>query len=237
MSSKPDLKLDWCSHEAAKYAVEKWHYSARMPAGKLAKVGVWECGKFIGCVIFGLGATPEIAKPFGLIQHQVCELVRVALTKHQWETSKIVSIALKLLAKENPGLRVIVSFADSSQGHHGGIYQAGGWVFVGSQEYHAYHVLGMIVHPRTCHIRYGVGGQSIPWLRKHIDPHAERIANGIKHKYVLPLDPEMRAKILPLAKPYPKRVRSVDSDTSAIHAEKGGATPTRTLLDSAVPPA
>ena len=28
--SKPTLKLDWCSHEAAKYAVEHWHYSKRI---------------------------------------------------------------------------------------------------------------------------------------------------------------------------------------------------------------
>ena len=29
MSDKPVLKLDWCSHAAAKYAVEHWHYESR----------------------------------------------------------------------------------------------------------------------------------------------------------------------------------------------------------------
>ena len=62
MNSRPELKIDWCTHEAAKYAVEHWHYSKRMPKSKLAKFGVWEGGKFVGCVIFGVGATPEIAK-------------------------------------------------------------------------------------------------------------------------------------------------------------------------------
>ena len=27
MSSKPKLHIDWCSHEAAKFAVMNWHYS------------------------------------------------------------------------------------------------------------------------------------------------------------------------------------------------------------------
>ena len=27
MSSKPVLRIDWATHEAARYACEKWHYS------------------------------------------------------------------------------------------------------------------------------------------------------------------------------------------------------------------
>ena len=69
--SKPQLKLDWCSHEAAKYAVEHWHYSGRIPPSKLAKVGVWEDGQFIGAIVYGVGATPEIGKPYGLEHMQV----------------------------------------------------------------------------------------------------------------------------------------------------------------------
>jgi hypothetical protein len=231
-NSRPDLKIDWCTHEAAKYAVEHWHYSKRMPKSKLAKFGVWESGKFVGVVIFGVGATPEIAKPFGLKPTEVCELVRVALTKHKTPVSRIIAITLTMLKTTMSGLRVVVSFADTSQGHHGGIYQAGGWFLTGSTEYHAYRVKGEVVHPRVCHLRYGKGGQSIPWLRLNVDPNAERVRNGVKHKYVMPLDNEMRKQIEPLRKPYPKRVRSVDSDTSGDQPEMGGANPTRTLSKS-----
>ncbi len=227
------MKIDWCTHEAAKYAVENWHYSKRMPKSKLAKFGVWEGGRFVGVVIFGVGATPEIAKPYGLKPTEVCELVRVALTKHQTPVSRIIAITLRTLKTTMPGLRVVVSFADTSQGHHGGIYQAGNWVLTGSTEYHAYEIKGEMLHPRRAGHLYGSQGQSIPWLRANIDPQARRVKNGIKHKYVMPLDDEMRKQIEPLRKPYPKRVRSVDSDTSAIHAEMGGANPTRTL---SIPP-
>jgi hypothetical protein len=205
------LKLDWCSYQACKYAVEHWHYSQRMPTAKLAKVGVWENDVFIGVVIYGCGATPEIGKPYNLEQTQVCELVRVALNKHDAPTSKIVAISLKLLRKSYPGLRVVVSFADTSQGHVGGIYQAGGWTYTGSEEYHAYRVLGEVIHPRTCYARWGVGGQSIPWLKENIDPDAERIKNGIKHKYVMALDDEMKNKINALSKPYPKKEANAEA--------------------------
>lgn len=36
------LRLDFCSHEAAKHSVFRWHYSRCMPAGKLVRIGVWE---------------------------------------------------------------------------------------------------------------------------------------------------------------------------------------------------
>ena len=34
--SKVDLRLDWVGHDAAKFAVEHWHYSHAMPKSKLA---------------------------------------------------------------------------------------------------------------------------------------------------------------------------------------------------------
>ena len=50
-----------------------------------------------------------------------------------------------------------------------------------------------------------------------------------KHKYLMPLDSEMRKQLEPLRKPYPKRVGSDTVDTSAVQAGEGGLTPTPTL--------
>src|SRR6185312_15094859 len=126
MSSRPELKLDWCSHQAAKYAVGHWHYSKRMPKSKIAKIGVWENNKFIGVVLYGVGATSDLVKAYGLRQEQGCELVRVALREHESPVTRIVAISLKMLKRAFPGLRCVVSFADPQQGHVGGIYQGGG---------------------------------------------------------------------------------------------------------------
>lgn len=131
MSNKPVLRVDWATHEASTYAVENFHYSKRMPKSKLVKIGAWENDAFIGVVIFGVGATSDLVKAYGLNSEQGCELVRVALRKHVTPVTRIVSIAIRMLKKANPGLRLIVSFADPEQNHHGGIYQGGNWIYAG----------------------------------------------------------------------------------------------------------
>lgn len=146
---KADLRIDWATHAAAKFACENWHYSGCLPAGKLVKVGAWEGGKFIGVVLFGRGATPNLGKPYDLGQDECVELVRIALTRHENAVSRIASLAMKFLQKANPKLRLIVSFADSSQGHHGGIYQAGNWVYNGQGTAAKFYMIRKNLHIRV----------------------------------------------------------------------------------------
>ena len=49
---------------------------------------------------------------------------------------------------------------------------------------------------------------------------------------MMPLDKAMRAQIQPLAKPYPKRATSIDSDAADIQSAEGGATPTVALNEA-----
>jgi hypothetical protein len=125
------LRLDWASHDAARWACEKWHYAGVLPTGKLVKVGVWEDDSFRGVVLFSRGASPHLGRQYDLDHTQLCELTRIALREHDAPVSRIVSVALRFLRRSNPGLRLVVSFADPSQDHVGGIYQAGNWVFTG----------------------------------------------------------------------------------------------------------
>jgi hypothetical protein len=227
--SKPTLKLDWCGQDAATYAVMNWHYSRAMPSSKLAKIGVWENGKFIGAIIYGLGATPNLCKPYGLTQQECCELVRVALSKHETPVSRIVAISMRILKRDMPGVRLVVSFADPSEGHHGGIYQAGGWLYGGkSADARFFVVNGIERHPRSI----GSSGwvQSLGWLRANVDNRASTTLKPGKHRYLMPLDDEMRARIEPLRKPYPKRAGSADGGTAGIQPVGGGSNPTPALL-------
>ncbi len=198
--SKSDLQIDWATYAAAKYACENWHYSGCLPTGKLVKVGAWERNKFIGVVLFGRGASPNLGKKFLLNQDECVELVRVALTKHTNKVSRIASIAVKFLQKTNPRLRLVVSFADPDKGHIGGIYQAGNWVYCGDSP----ATVELFVNRRWVHWRGGFYHKNENTLR--------RLMPG-KHRYLMPLDDDMRKQIQPLSKPYPKRVRSVESDT------------------------
>ena len=203
--AKSDLRIDWATHEAAKYACVNWHYSGCLPAGKLVKVGAWERGKFIGVVLFGRGATPNLGKPYSLGQNECVELVRIALTKHENPVSRIASLAMKFLSRSNQNLRLIVSFADQSQGHHGGIYQAGNWVYSGQSDPSKFYMIrGKLTHPRSIGAKGLV--QNIYGARQ-IDPNATVVDVPGKHRYLMPMDAEMRERIAPLAKPYPKRAK------------------------------
>lgn len=225
-TSKPVLKIDWATHEAAKFACEKWHYSRSMPVGKSVKVGAWEDEIFIGVVIFAYGANNNIGKPYNLQQIECCELVRIALSSHVTAVSKIVSIALRFLRNNSPGIRLVVSYADTAQGHHGGVYQAGNWVFTGTSKGATQYVInGRIVHSMQIQTFIRSGKLS---SRTGLD----KVAAGDKHKYLMPLDDDMRKQIAHLAKPYPKRVKKQESE---FPSELGGAVPTDTLHTSGAP--
>jgi len=213
--SKADLKLDWATHSAAKYACEKWHYSKCLPVGKTLKVGAWESGEFIGVVIFGRGANCNMLKGYELNQNDGCELVRIALHKHESAVTRIVSIAIRFLVKNSDGLRLIVSYADPDQGHNGGIYQGGNWIYRGVS---------------STAIKVWYKGK---WSHKKTVDDAGINQSGLKkkkvqgkHTYLMPLDSDMRSKIQHLAKPYPKRVKKANSGDQS---ECGGAVPTHTL--------
>jgi len=207
------LHLDFCSREAADFAVRAFHYSHCLPAGRLVCVGAFEAGVFVGAVVFGRGASSEIGSPFGLQQSEVCELCRVALGAHQTPTSRIVSIAVRLLRRQSPGLRLIVSYADPEHHHHGGIYAAMNWLFIGTTNRESLIRLnGRLLHPRTVASRYRT--RSIDWLRAHVANDAAHVRTAPKFRYALPLDAAMRAQLAPRVQPYPKSLecgRSVDS--------------------------
>jgi hypothetical protein len=205
------LRIAPCTREAAKHAVMSWHYSKSMPCGKLAMFGVWEHGRFVGTVIYAHGANCHIASPFGMNQTEVVELVRVALNKHETPVSRIISITLMMLKKACPGLRVIVSYADTAQGHTGQIYKAGNWVYLGAINPPHIMIGSKVVHRRTVSSKYGttVGTKSI--------------ATKPKHKFAYPLD-KQAASILNLL-----RVTSIGSDASGDQPGEGGASPTVTL--------
>lgn len=202
--NKVDLKVDFCSYQAAKFAVEHWHYSKTMPKSKLNMFGAWENDAFIGSVVYGVGATADMVKQFGLDKWEGCELVRIALTAHKSPVSQIVSRTFGLLTKHNQGLRLLVSYADPEHGHAGGIYQAMNWTYTGltmaSDEY--------IVNGKRWHGRaFRASKPDHLTTKQYLDliGNYQIVKGSSKYRYVYPLDRAMRRQIAPLAKPYPKK--------------------------------
>lgn len=208
------LRIDWCSHDAAKYAVRHWHYAQTMPMGRLVKVGVWEHGSFIGALVYAQGNNQYQGRAFGLSLFQVCELVRVALRSHEAAVSRIVAISLLFLKRYCPGIRLVVSYADPERGHVGAIYQAGNWIYVGTggsgeafRDATGKRLHSRAYSPAGAKIQLGQFAQCAPRGMIH------RVKVLPKHKYLMPLDAGIRHLAMSLARPYPKRVRSAENGT------------------------
>lgn len=191
-----------------------WHYSKRMPIGKTNRYGVWEDDRYIGCVLFARGAAPGLASPYGLDLTECVELVRVALREHRAPVTEIVAHALRALKAQSPGVRLVVSFADPVQGHVGGIYKAGNWIYTGtSAPTPEWFYRGKWRHNRDVTAPGFVakrGAGAGLWLldakQRAALPH--RKLPG-KHRYLA-----MRRRVAALALPYPQP--AVEGSTGAV---------------------
>ena len=216
------LLITPCSHDAAKYAVMNWHYSQQMPIGKLISYGVWENEVYIGAVIYGRGASPELGSAYGLTQIECCELVRVALNKHEASVSQIVAQTIKTLKESNSGLRLIVSFADPERDHKGIIYQAMNWIYCGqSSPSKEYYYKGKWFHSRMLR---PTGFGTVPEIAKLSKEQQKQLPiremKG-KYRYIYPLDKAMRRKVDKLRLPYPSAVEGsiASRDNSVVEVQ------------------
>lgn len=200
------MKLELASHQAVKYACLNFHYGKSLPLSLCAYSVFNNNNEWCGCIVYSTGANPNHGKQFGIVQGEVCELVRVALNGKQESTSKALAISIRLLKKANPLLKLIISYADCDQHHIGTLYQATNFIYAGKVQLNGgtprIKVLGKVTHGRTI----GKRGwkQNIDWIRKHIDPAAEKVYTTGKLKYLYPLTEAMKEKVKQLAQPYPK---------------------------------
>lgn len=210
------LRMDWATSKALAFACKHWHYSGIVPSGKVVRIGVWEDDRFVGVVCFSLGATGKLGTRYGLTGLQVCELARIAMTTHVTPVSRIVAIALRMLKRLCPGTRLVVSFADPLAGHHGGIYQAGGWIYAGLtakvSEFRDAH--GNRI-PRRAYV-----GSCFGQPRRPLPPGAYKVPIPGKHRYLMPLDETMRRELQSFSQPYP---RACESSRRPVPPALGGA--------------
>jgi hypothetical protein len=216
--SKSGLRLDWCSHEAMSAALRAWYYRDTIPVGKLVRVGVWEDEQFSGVVTFGCGSSDALGKRFGLTPLQVCEMNRIALRPgHKCAVSRVINLAVgKFLRARCPGIRLVLTFSDPEAGHHGGVYQGAGWIYIGkSAEDRRYLINGTWQHSRgvrACGFVTRPGGARVPCPKPSDAIRVEKVPG--KHRYALPLDAEMRALIMREAKPAPRPDQDASSEAS-----------------------
>lgn len=200
--------LKKASYKAIEYSCKKFHYAKSVPVNVFG-YSVFENNEWCGCIVYGTGANNNIAKTYNLNQGQVIELVRVALNGKQSNTSKPLSISLKLISKDCPLVKLIVSYADIDQEHEGIIYQATNWFFekvVMRNKHDASFVIdGKRIHGKTISDKCKRSGLSKTEenIRKVYKTNSvEKYVTEGKIKYIYPIDKSLTDMCKRISKPY-----------------------------------
>lgn len=200
------MRLEIASTKAIKYACMKFHYAKAVPNVQLAFAVFNSNNEWCGVICYGVGATNNIASPYKLNQGEVIELLRMALNGKQESTTKALSISLKLLKKYAPNVKIVVSYADSEQGHFGTIYQATNWIYTGYSTDTNLIVNGERKHRRTLGSKFGTcSSEKIRALGYKV----EVLKTQPKWKYIYPVNKDVVSMCKSLSKPYPKKLSGV----------------------------
>lgn len=153
------------SYEQTKPFILYIHYAKRMPSISYS-FGLFRCGDLVGVVTYGMPASPYLCKGICGEENKklVIELNRLVLRDNlKNEASMLVSKSIKLLPKP----KIIVSYADTAQGHTGYIYQACNFLFTGTTK------------PRT-----DMAAENGKHSRHHAGKKENRVFRSAKHRYV-----------------------------------------------------
>lgn len=195
------IRLKRATPNQVKFACRNFHYAKVVPNATLA-FACYEAGRFIGVITYSPGVNPFYGHEFGLVNGQIYELSRVALSDHRLPTTQYVAISLKLLKRAKPLAQAVISYADKGEQNHDGIiYQAGNWLYLGTISAPQPVINGVVKHSRM------VNRNPAAYQGK-----IERYTNGLKKKYLYPLSKHLRQKL---------KSKAVSS-----HETEGGAVPT-----------
>lgn len=215
--------------------VRDFHYSRRN-AGLVHHAFAWrERGG-----LFGETGTPLAAVTYSQpvnrnFPQDALELSRLVRMEGFTERlSEFVSWSLRWL-RANTETPFVLSYADTTQGHHGGIYQACGFVYVGetARGHIGYNAPdGSFIHGRICNSRFGT--RSVTKLAT-IKPDWVPVFGEAKHLYIFPLRQKWRTiarqnnwQSKPFPKPSAARLLDAPVPTGASEARTLGAAPTLT---------
>ena len=204
------MKLEKASGKAITFACKNFHYAKRIPYASFGYSVFNNKKEWCGVVLFNRGNI-RCGAPYKLLNGQIVELIRVALNGKQESTTKAVAIALRLLKKDAPNVKMVVSYADIDQDHIGVIYQAGNWIYEDTKKTRPKHFdkkTGKEVHDRQVCVS---GVTNIGGKQKKCYKYSDVITQkrGMLIKYVYPLSKEIRAELIKRAKPYPKKQNAV----------------------------
>ena len=180
----------------------KKHYAKRIP-NIMNAFGLFNKSELIGVVTYGNPPSPALCMGVCGEEHasKVVELNRLCLQDNDKnQSSFLISQSLKMLPKP----KIVISYADISQGHVGYVYQATNFLYTGlSAKRTEWRIIGSNLHSKT------ITEQSTIEERKSNPDKYEYIDRPRKHRYIYIVGSKKDRKLLTKSLnydqfPYPK---------------------------------
>lgn len=195
MSRVKDIQLKVIPADIANKFIKKHHYSGKVVPNSSLHFGAFLDGQIHGVMQYGPSinkkATRKLVKNTGW--NEFIELNRMAFTDYlpRNSESRCIAVSIKLIKKNAPHIRWIVSFADATQCGDGTIYRASGFKLVGITENTA-----LRINPKT--------GEPMHIIQAHHKKISKQFRQwepieGYQLKYVYLIDPdcELTVPVIP----------------------------------------
>ena len=206
MSKMDFLKVKTITHHDCREWLLFKHYAKRIPPIEFA-FGLFDGFKMVGVCTYATPVSQPLRSLFD--DFKLMELNRLVtnddLPKNA--TSFFVSQTLKMIPKP----MVVVSYADTSQNHHGYIYQATNFLYTGlSAKFKDYYVKGMEhLHNGTIMDMSRGKENRVQWLRDKFGDDLYMKERARKHRYFYFVadkrDKKRMIQLMPYdVQPYPK---------------------------------
>lgn len=160
------------------------HYAKRLPSISYA-YGLFDSGELVGVVTYG--RPPAATQRYGVCGREMAEYVyelnRLCLRYNRKnEASRLVGASLRLL--KHP--KVIISYADPSEGHAGYIYQATNFLYCGLTEKRSqWRVKGLEhLHSQTIADKFKGHDKPSVAIREHYGDRFYLEDRPRKHRYI-----------------------------------------------------
>lgn len=210
-----DLELRVVPEIFAKTFISKWHYS-KTCSNIVVAIGEFinDGTELVNCIVFNYCAGREMAKQVmeDGSNNNTLELARMVSLEPKPRNleSYCIARALDWLKHNMPNIKVVISYADNSVGHHGYCYQASGFTYYGqSRPTKEHYVDGKRIHERVLNSRYGTSSEVL--LKEKLgERYVCKLSTKTKSRYYKIIAQnkremkEIQKKILVESLPYPK---------------------------------
>ena len=175
---KDDYSVKYISREATKPFILGIHYAKRMPPLQIA-FGLYSDKDLLGICSYGIPPSNTLLK--GVcgedFKKNVIELNRLVLkNNNKNEASFLVGNSLNKL-----GNKIVVSYADSTQGHIGIVYQATNFIYTGITK--PFKEIYLKSKPHLHHASYK--GKTFKQMEEQYGDDVGYRLRSLKHRYVI----------------------------------------------------